>query len=374
MQTPNAWIAVVFVVPFTLAVGLWSVVQAATFSGSEELSWTDGELAGAFEDHFNKAFPLKTLGENLWAGLQYRLLAEGRDGLVVGERGWFFTEQEFRPYPRAQANLHQHLQWMRSVHRHLADRGIDLVIALLPAKARIYSEHRGAHAPSPMHQTLYAQARGQLRSAGLVVPDLLGAMRQCKAHRPVFLKTDTHWTPAGADCVAESLAADRRTQLSLADAVPEAYQTRLVETVRHRGDLMRYLPLAPLFSSMLPPPESVPRIETAAQRQVSADSLFGQPDAVPVALVGTSYSADPLWHFTGALQQALGRDVVNFAEAGQGPFKPMARLLAGDDLQAAHPRLVIWEIPERYLVQPDAETELPPLRTTHARRFMEIHV
>ncbi|MEN8821030.1 MAG: hypothetical protein ABF271_07985, partial [Abyssibacter sp.] len=88
----------------------------------------------------------------------------------------------------------------------------------------------------------------------------------------------------------------------------------------------------------------------------------------------TSYSADPLWHFTGALQQALGRDVVNFAEAGQGPFKPMARLLAGDDLQAAHPRLVIWEVPERYLVQPDAETELPPLRTTHARRFMEIHV
>ena len=52
----------------------------------------------------------------------------------------------------------------------------------------------------------------------------------------------------------------------------------------------------------------------------------------------------------------------------------MARFLASDALQSTRPRLVIWEIPERYLVQPDTETELPPLRTTHARRHMEIRV
>ena len=31
MRTPNAWIAVLFVVPFTLLVGAWSVVSAASF-------------------------------------------------------------------------------------------------------------------------------------------------------------------------------------------------------------------------------------------------------------------------------------------------------------------------------------------------------
>lgn len=374
MQTPNAWIAVAIVAPLSLALGLWSVVQAASYQWPEDVRWADGEAAGAFEAHFNEHFPLRTLGQNLWGALRFRLLAEGRDGLIVGEQGWFFTEQEFRPYPQAQAHLHQHVQWIRAVDRHLAERGIDLAIALVPSKARIYAEYRGSRDPSPVHQNLYRQARRQLRSAGLLVPDLLAAMERCKGRRQVFLKTDTHWTPAGADCVAESLAADRRMQLSLDGAESGRFEARLVETVQHRGDLMNYLPLAPVFESLLPPPEPVPRIETAALQSASAQALFGEPASVPVALVGTSYSADPLWHFTGALQQALARDVVNLAEAGHGPFRPMARFLASDALQSTRPRLVIWEIPERYLVQPDTETELPPLRTTHARRHMEIRV
>ena len=52
----------------------------------------------------------------------------------------------------------------------------------------------------------------------------------------------------------------------------------------------------------------------------------------------------------------------------------MARFLAGDVLKTVEPRLVVWEIPERYLVQPDDSTEMPPLRTTQAQRYTEIRV
>ena len=374
MRSPNAWIAVVLVVPFTLLVGAWSVVSAASFQLPKQVGWTDGDAAETFEGHFDEAFPLRQVGQNLWAAARYELLGEGRDGLIVGKDGWFFTEQEFRPYPNEEANLQQHLQWIVAVHRYLADRGIDLAIALLPAKARVYEEYRGEHAPSEAHADLYAHARWQLRSSGVLVPDLLGSMQQCKSATQVYLKTDTHWTPDGAECVATALADDRRAQLAIADAEATEFETYLKDTVEHRGDLMNYLPLAPVFESLLPEAERVAQIETVAKTSGSASALFGGSDTVPVALVGTSYSADPLWHFTGALQQALARDVVNYAEEGHGPFKPMARFLAGDVLKTVEPRLVVWEIPERYLVQPDDSTEMPPLRTTQAQRYTEIRV
>ena len=46
MRTPNAWIAVLFVVPFTLLVGAWSVVSAASFHMPKQVGWADGDAAG----------------------------------------------------------------------------------------------------------------------------------------------------------------------------------------------------------------------------------------------------------------------------------------------------------------------------------------
>jgi alginate O-acetyltransferase complex protein AlgJ len=80
-----------------------------------------------------------------------------------------------------------------------------------------------------------------------------------------------------------------------------------------------------------------------------------------LALVGTSYSAQPSWNFHGALQEALGEDVGNYAKEGLGPFAPMFEYLRSKDFAQAPPRLVLWEIPERYLVthQPLEEYQLP---------------
>ena len=66
-------------------------------------------------------------------------------------------------------------------------------------------------------------------------------------------------------------------------------------------------------------------------------------------LIGSSYSANSLWNFTGALQEALSREVVNFASEGKGPVLPMLDYLMSEDFTGKPPRLVIWEFPERYL-------------------------
>jgi alginate O-acetyltransferase complex protein AlgJ len=87
------------------------------------------------------------------------------------------------------------------------------------------------------------------------------------------------------------------------------------------------------------------------------EALFGD-EKIPVALVGTSYSANPLWNFAGFLEEALQTDVINAAEEGQGPFETMKTYLASAAFRDNPPELVVWEIPERYLVV-DAERKAP---------------
>ena len=85
--------------------------------------------------------------------------------------------------------------------------------------------------------------------------------------------------------------------------------------------------------------------------------LFSSIELPEVVLLGTSFSADRRWNFDGALKQAFAVDIQNLAEQGQGPIAPMARFLSDylpdhlpNQLQESdNLKLVIWEIPERYL-------------------------
>jgi alginate O-acetyltransferase complex protein AlgJ len=50
-----------------------------------------------------------------------------------------------------------------------------------------------------------------------------------------------------------------------------------------------------------------------------------------------------------ALEIALGRDVLNVAAEGKGPFQPMSDYLRSDTFKSTPPKLVVWEIPERFV-------------------------
>ena len=68
-----------------------------------------------------------------------------------------------------------------------------------------------------------------------------------------------------------------------------------------------------------------------------------------MALIGTSYSAIEKWNFEGALKSALQADVLNLADEGQGPLEPMAKFLKDTDFSRTNIKLVVWEIPERFI-------------------------
>jgi alginate O-acetyltransferase complex protein AlgJ len=126
--------------------------------------------------------------------------------------------------------------------------------------------------------------------------------------------------------------------------------------------LLSFLPLAPLFENLMPATETIEQFQTYPvgddpfDQAVFDDSvliieeaLFSPIEPSEVILLGTSFSADRRWNFEGALKQALEVDVQNIAVQGQGPITPMANFLSDDSALSTDLKLVIWEIPERYL-------------------------
>lgn len=326
-----------------LAMGALAAQRALPFVWPADASLRVGEVARRFESHYDAVFPVRTLGTNLWAAIQYTLFGEGRPGVVVGKDGWLYTQEEFRGWADGAARVEAHLGTIAEIDRLLARRGTALIVALLPAKARIYPEHHPEKTPAPIHKDLYAHTRRGLLDRGITAPDLFTALARCKSREQVFLRTDTHWTPGGARCAAADIVATVQRSGRM-NPQQRVYRTEPGVIREHSGDLLRFLPLTPYFSSLLPPADQVVEMHTQSP---AANDLLGDTPAPEVILVGTSYSADPSWNFVGFLQAGLGEDVLNLADSGRGPFAPMLDYLR--DPTAPVPRLLIWEIPERYL-------------------------
>lgn len=332
-----------------LALGLWSLGGLGSFQRTAPMSVLDGKLAKAAETHYDAQFPLKRIGTNLWAALDFKLFNEGRPGVVLGREQWLFSDEEFKPTAGADHLMEDNLALIRGVRDTLQRHGVQLVLAIVPAKARLYSEYIGEEAPASLHADLYSRFHAKARQAGVFAPDLLAPLQQAKARGQLFLRTDTHWTPLGAAVAAQALAeaAGRQTLLT---GEPQAFVTETGNSGPYKGDLTNFLPLDPLFSNLLPHPDTLQQRSTrpADGQADSGDALFADAQ-IPVALVGTSYSANPHWNFLGALQQALRSDVVNYAEDGHGPLLPMLKYLQSDAFKTSAPQVLIWEFPERYL-------------------------
>ena len=321
-----------------LAVGLLlSLFSGATWRAPRGEAVLNGDWSAAYEANFEEGLLLRKPAEIVWNGLKFRVFGEGLDGVLVGSSPWLFSSEEFSA-PEAGA-LATNLDYITSVQQYLAQRDVDLVVALVPAKARMFEAQLGRYRLPDTVQRRYSELLGALEQRSVPVADLLPTL----SNEATFFKTDTHWTPHGAALAAEAIAelVRGRPFAGLGDSI---FETTLTGREELTGDLLNFVPLGGLEPRFGLEPETLERFETRSQG--SAD-LFASPD-IPVTLVGSSYSADERWHFAGALKTALGADVLNAAEVAQGPFRPMATYLDAAFAQDP-PELIIWELPERYL-------------------------
>lgn len=342
---------------------VWFFFTATTIEQDKLTGWPPllrGESAAAFEKHYEKNLPYRDAAIAGWGAVRYGLFNTGSDGVVIGNDGWLYTAEEFTLPSQYETHLQHNLSYISQVRATLQKKGIALLVVMVPAKARIYPEHLGSIARPPAWDMLYETARTTLSMQGgfLDAAEIWGEIRHSQQ---LFMARDTHWSPAGAQLVARGIAAylDRECP-----ALPESagsYYTIWQEEKSHAGDLLDFVPTG-AWRKLLGPDDEPLNVYATEQEDTATTDLFATPE-IPVALIGTSYSAHEGWHFEGFLKEALRSDVLNLADAGGGPMEPMAKFLRETDFAAATLKLVIWEFPERFLPLDYSEVEWPTLDT-----------
>ncbi|MBK7360797.1 MAG: hypothetical protein IPJ01_00355 [Micavibrio sp.] len=307
-----------------------------------------GEWTPLYEKLFNKNLVTYETSKNSWGFINYVTFHEGNEGVLIGQDNWLFTKEEFDHQPAQKKKILKNMDYIQNVNNYLEAKNIDLVVVPVPSKARVYSNKLGRYEFPTYKKEIYSEFIKGLNSRKIRAVDLLTPMQSGRNTQNIFLKTDTHWTPDGAQTAAMAVAGYLKKESISFDKV--TYTTSLDKNEEHKGDLLRYVPVGDTFASKNLPVDTLPLFQTVEEgaADATAESLFSEKSPA-VTLVGTSYSANPKWNFAGFLKENMQTDILNAADEGLGPFETMDKYLSNEAFKKTPPKLVIWEIPERYL-------------------------
>ncbi len=338
----------------------------------------------AFEDALNERSFVAARALSRFQWIMTRHLKAGNEQVVLGRRGWLY----FRPavdYVTGPGFLDPGTLARRAVSgktwepdqrpdpvaaladfaAQLAERGIALVVMPIPVKASIHPEGLAPDLADdlPLENSSFAAFLDRL--AELEIPAYSPGERLAQARRatsglqwPLFLRTDTHWTPQAMENAASGLAEfmNRHVPLTEHEQIALAREEVWVEG---RGDLVALLRLPsqrPLFL-----PERVP-----TQRVMGPSGELWKADHnADVLVLGDSftniYSQPALgWGeaagFAEQLSYFLRRPVDKLAINAGGPAVARERLAsamaAGQD-RLAGKRVVIYAFSARELSSGD---------------------
>ena len=261
--------------------------------------------------------------------------------------------------------------------RELSSRGIALVIMPTPEKpmvqpGRFTARYEGWS--GPLQNPSFAGFRRLLEAEGVRVFDPAPALsaESRVTGRPVFLRTDTHWTPGGMERAARELAGLLRGEGLLPKEGPRRAFVRKETIVQNRGDLSAMLDL--------PARMAAGETERVVIRQVTlrgGEAWRSEPEA-EILLLGDSFSN--IYHLAGMrwgtgagfaehLGAELGRPLDAILRNDSGAFATREALALerarGVD-RLAGKKLVIWQFADRELSQGDWKTEFPRVATSVA--------
>lgn len=318
-----------------------------------------GEYTAEIDQFVETNHPFHDPAVNLVTAVRLALFREGSGPVVVDRAYRLFTEEEFEHHPEDRPELERRIEWIESIAQFLADDGVVLMVVLLPSKARVQQEFLADYRASLAQHWRYDAAYHALSESfgpSAIVVDPRATLAETSDS---FFRTDTHWSSAGVFAVANQIAREFASTGGLPLQPETEYRVRRDRWAVRDGDLVQFLPLG-FWRRFFPiKPDTVEYRVVEMVTRGNPGGLFDQP-VIPVALVGTSFSAGDVWDFPGALQYVLQAEVLNVAEEGLGPFVPMQQYLGGDTYRDVPPSLVVWEIPERYLTLPDVTVpELP---------------
>ncbi len=274
---------------------------------------------------------------------------------------WLFLADELSVHAQGAQNARQRLDALTRVHDYLQRRNIELVVVTVPDKSRVqHGQLCNVYRPASLAGRL-GEWEESLAQQGVRHVSLLAALETMAAEEgdSPFLRTDTHWSEAGARASAGLVA----QAVHQAGVPPTPVQHYLVEKgpaqPRH-GDLVRLAGLDWLPLSLQPRPDVVaPAVFTAqaTSGEAPADDadLFGDANLPNLALIGTSYSGTS--SFAAYLAAALQTQLPSFAQDGGDFWGAAKTYLESKEFRDAPARLLIWEVPERVIQMPVSPEE-----------------
>ncbi|HAZ64868.1 MAG TPA: hypothetical protein DCZ72_14825, partial [Armatimonadetes bacterium] len=277
-----------------------------------------------------------------------RAAALGEDERVLaGDDGWLFFRRGFEYLAaddlRDQADGRDPLAAITDFQQQLAGRGIDLLLVLIPDKVEVYPERAGLEVPADgLVQPTTRRLVAELSAAGVETVDLLAAMLAAKAADPtlLYLPTDTHWTPAGLELAAATIAARVRAY-PWYTAGTTAYTREPIEFGR-QGDLVGMLGGAAAADFR---PERL----TARQVRLPDGTFYADDPASPIVVLGDSFCG--IYHhedcehagLSAHLAAELGQPVDLLMAHGSGP-RIRGQLARRGAAAIDAKQLVVWTV------------------------------
>ena len=304
-----------------------------------------GSAAGAAPSHFGckgleTAKPMATL--------------EGKDGV------FFRLNLDMRMnHPLSQ----QTAAMIGRISDALAEKGTTLIYIPVPTKSLAMPDNLPDSVADygfdlQIAETAYQDFLDNLSAHGVTAIDSVKAMRGVDGD--AFLATDFHWSPEGSRSVARAAAAVIRDSDGYGDIEKTNYVN--IEGETHlRFSEMRNRIQAYCRESV--PRVEIPHYETSAtsQADVSGGIFAADSAGPPIALTGTSMSAEEDFNFAGFLAEASGAAVADYAITGGNQFGGITSYLLSEDFHNTKPAYVIWENPIYNNVGEFGETPLREL-------------
>jgi alginate O-acetyltransferase complex protein AlgJ len=263
----------------------------------------------------------------------------------IGKEGWLFLTDELRFEVGGAAHMQARLKLFGEAAHALDRQGVKLVVALVPDKTRLYSQHLANGRYPDYNRTRYQDAIAGLRSNGAMTVDLLKPLTLAALQGDVYYRSDTHWNQTGAQVAAKEVS------LAISKLGLEFEKTAFSTTssgaeTERAGDLIHLMGLDGTPKALRPRPDMETPVVTRLSSVDSSKGLFGEI-VVPIVLTGTSYSLRGNFH--GFLQQELSVKVLNTAKDGGGLLQAGTSYLNDNAFLSAKPKVLVWEVPERFL-------------------------
>jgi hypothetical protein len=321
-------------------------------------------------------------------GVTTGLLSAGNENALLGNDGWLFFKPDVdhllgRPFldeAVLRARRLQGNEWTGAVEPdpvkaivalrdQLGKRGIELIVMPTPVKPALYPDKfssRYGERAGPLWNPSFNELKQRLDAAGVHLFDATQALSAARKREdtPLYLKTDTHWSPRGVRVVTEALSAFIRDK-GLAPGPPadHAYvaQKKEVSTV---GDIVRMLKIEERLSPFTEETTVIHQVLTKGgapwQRDENAEVLLlgdSFTNIYSLAGMGWGEHAGFAEQLSAAMQAPL--DVISRNDAGAfATREQLSKELARGRDRLKAKSLVIYQFAARELSFGDWRTGL----------------